>query len=210
MFNVLAFWLIAAGTAVFSALNERELRRRKGDLEDLATMAASLEEAAPGEVATILLESVGDSFGFKRGVVLGSDEKGAPVARLPGPGRRSRIHHRSRRCGEPRLERHDADPPHEATRREDRSAPYKLMPFARNLMIAPLFADGRSVGALVLEHPTKHGTRIERRVVDMVGQFAAHGALADQERFAYAASSEDGRYGRSHRSLEPAIRSKLA
>ena len=75
VFNVLAFWLIAAGTAVFSALNERELRRRKGDLEDLATMAASLEEAAPGEVATILLESVGDSFGFKRGVVLGSDER---------------------------------------------------------------------------------------------------------------------------------------
>ena len=177
VFNVLAFWLIAGGTAVFSALNERELRRRKGDLEDLATMAASLEEAAPAEVAQILLDSVGDSFGFKRGVVVGSDEKGAPVLAYRGPGeapasspgvdsmvaRAWRDKHilllkELDEEGDPRLS--------------------KLLPFARNLVVAPLYADGRSVGALVLENPAKAGVRIERRVVDMVGQFAAHGALA--------------------------------
>ena len=177
VFNVLAFWLIAAGTATFSALNERELRRRKGDLEDLAGMAAALEEAAPTEVAQILLDSVGDSFGFKRGVVVGSDEKGAPVLAYRGPGdppaastgvdavvRRA---WRDKRILLTKQFDEEADP-----------RLNKLMPFARNLVVAPLFADGRSVGALVLEHPSKAGMRIERRVVDMVGQFAAHGALA--------------------------------
>ena len=177
VFNVLAFWLIAAGTAVFSALNERELRRRKGDLEDLASMAASLEEAAPGEVATILLESVGDSFGFKRGVVLGSDEKGAPVLAYRGPGEAPA----SATGVDAVVSRAWRDKQILLTKQLDETTDprlSKLMPFARNLVIAPLFADGRSVGALVLEHPAKHGTRIERRVVDMVGQFAAHGALA--------------------------------
>jgi diguanylate cyclase (GGDEF)-like protein len=177
VFNVLAFWLIAAGTAIFSALNERELRRRKGDLEDLATMAASLEEAAPGEVAQILLDSVGDSFGFKRGVVVGSDESGAPVLAYRGPGDIP-----SSATGvDAVVSRAWRDKQILLTKQlEEKTDPRlsKLLPFARNLVVAPLFADGRSVGALVLEHPTKLGHRIERRVVDMVGQFAAHGALA--------------------------------
>src|SRR5205085_8771860 len=42
---VVAFWMVAIGTAAFSAVNERELRRRKYDLEALTQMAGRLEEA---------------------------------------------------------------------------------------------------------------------------------------------------------------------
>jgi diguanylate cyclase (GGDEF)-like protein len=140
-------------------------------------MAASLEEAAPGEVAQILLDSVGDSFGFKRGVVVGSDESGAPVLAYRGPGDVP-----SSATGvDAAVSRAWRDKQILLTKQLDEKTDprlSKLLPFARNLVIAPLFADGRSVGALVLEHPTKLGYRIERRVVDMVGQFAAHGALA--------------------------------
>jgi hypothetical protein len=73
VFNVMAFWLVALGTAAFSAVNERELRRRKADLEALAGMATGLDNASdPAGIARILLDSLGEAFGFKRGVVLGA------------------------------------------------------------------------------------------------------------------------------------------
>ncbi|MCA1703172.1 MAG: hypothetical protein LC808_07825 [Actinobacteria bacterium] len=43
VFNVLTFWLVALGTAAFSSLNERDLRRRKLESESLAAMAGVLE-----------------------------------------------------------------------------------------------------------------------------------------------------------------------
>jgi two-component system, cell cycle response regulator len=53
-----------------------------------------------------------------------------------------------------------------------------LMPFARNLVVAPLFAEGNPLGVLAVEYAPGEGPRIERRVVDMVQQFCAHAALA--------------------------------
>jgi diguanylate cyclase (GGDEF)-like protein len=52
------------------------------------------------------------------------------------------------------------------------------LPEARNVVIVPLSAEGQAIGALVLEHPMRVGTRIERRIVGMLERFAAHGALA--------------------------------
>jgi diguanylate cyclase (GGDEF)-like protein len=177
VFNIMAFWLVAIGTALFSALNERELRRRKVDFEDLAAMAASLEdEDTPDGVARVLLDRVCDSFGFKRGVVLGEAEHGAPVLAYRGPG-----------DGETLFE--GVDPVVDKVWAERKTVLLKqfdeadkrlasLLPFARNLVIAPLVADRYSVGVIVLEHPRTSGLQIQRRIVQMVAQFAAHGALA--------------------------------
>ena len=75
VFNVMAFWLIALGTASFSFLNERDLRRRKADVESLARLASELEEIAePASIAESLLRTLGEEFGFKRGVVLGGQK----------------------------------------------------------------------------------------------------------------------------------------
>src|SRR5438309_783786 len=43
---VVLFWLVALVTAAFSAVNERELRRRKYDLEALAHLAKDLDVAS--------------------------------------------------------------------------------------------------------------------------------------------------------------------
>jgi diguanylate cyclase (GGDEF)-like protein len=52
-----------------------------------------------------------------------------------------------------------------------------ILLFARNLIVAPLFAEGEPVGALILERGEDAG-RVEKRVVSMIDQFATHGALA--------------------------------
>ena len=71
VFNVTAFWIVAIVTAAFSSLNERELRRRRADSEALAAMATEMEELQrPADIADKLLDWLGESFGFGRGVVL--------------------------------------------------------------------------------------------------------------------------------------------
>ena len=48
------------------------------------------------------------------------------------------------------------------------------MPDARNLLVAPMIADGRPVGAIVVEPPSaRRLPGVERRVASMLGQFAA-------------------------------------
>ncbi|HYE79877.1 MAG TPA: hypothetical protein VEI97_17980, partial [bacterium] len=73
-----AFWLVGLATAAFSAVNERELRRRRVDLEELAQMASALEKVhKPKAVGEVLVETVADAFGFERIVVVG-EPKGDP------------------------------------------------------------------------------------------------------------------------------------
>ncbi len=177
VFNVLAFWLVALATATFSWLNERELRKRKIDFEKLAGMGAALENVANAPaVAQLLLDYLKDTFGFQRGLVLASNEgdpalvarigKGAESPLPPGRDpvvdeawktRRTRLIGKLDLDANPRLGR--------------------LLPFARNVLIVPLFAESHPLGVLVLEHHGRVG-RIERRVVEMVGQFSSHAALA--------------------------------
>ncbi len=179
VFNVMALWLVAVGTAAFSSLNERELRRRKGDLEDLAAMAAAIEnETDPNGIANVLLQGVGDSFGFSRGVVVGiADDRMTLLARrgpgdveMTASGAVDRVVGQALETRQPALVKKldDALDP----------ALQSLLPFARNLVVVPLIAEGEPLGALVVEHPQNAGGRVERRVVQMVQQFASHGALA--------------------------------
>ena len=49
------FWVVVIVTAAFSAVNERELRRRRYDLEALANFSLRLESVSKGsDVAEIL------------------------------------------------------------------------------------------------------------------------------------------------------------
>ncbi len=177
VFNVLAFWLVALATATFSWLNERELRRRKSDVEQLADMGTALENVTdPSAIGAVLLEYLGKAFGFTRGIVLASAEGDpAPIASIGGTdapplpeGRDPIVDEAWKRRGPLLLRRLDPEEQPRLTR---------LLPFARHLVIVPMFAESHPLGVLVLEHPGRVG-RIERRVVAMIGQFAAHSALA--------------------------------
>lgn len=177
-FNVVAFWLIALATTTFSSINERELRRRQADLESLARMAAQLENVAtPHEVAEIFLKGITDTFGFHRGVVLGNEHEGDPLLlafKGPNEAPEATPHLDScmRRAWEQRspLLLKKLDP-------EQDPQLSALLPFAKSLVVVPLFAEGQPLGVLVVEHGQKT-KRIERRIVAMVSQFAAHGGLA--------------------------------
>ncbi|HEY7873493.1 MAG TPA: GAF domain-containing protein, partial [Actinomycetota bacterium] len=169
-----AFWVLALATAIFSAINERELKRRKSDLELLAGMATELEFATGSEgVARTLLESVTRDFSFPRGVVLAGPEGQLSLMAYRGPGEPAdprpgldAVVQRAWKSKEPLLVRRldDADPRLSL-----------LLPMARNLVVVPMFAEAHPIGALVLENGNG---RIERRVVTMLVQFASHAGLA--------------------------------
>lgn len=177
LFNVSALWLVAAAAALFSNINERELRRRKGDVEALAEMAARLEDAIePAAVADVLLEKLGEAFGFKRGIVLGRIESEVSLLAYMGPGEAAQAP-----AGvDPVVQRAWDDHESQLVKKLDADEDKRLaalLPFARNVVVIPLFAERTPVGALAVEYAGRGG-RIERRVVSMVAQFAAHAALA--------------------------------
>lgn len=173
---VVVFWIAAAATATFAAVNERELRRRRFDLEALARLAADLEAAAdPSEVADRLADAATGAFGFERLLVFAqSDEglvlvaqRGADLTASAPPGTLLR-----RAADSDRTLLVSSFAPHED--------PWvaALLPEARNLVLVPLHAEGRIVGVLVCEHGLRRGSRIERRVVSMLERFASQAALA--------------------------------
>ncbi len=53
-----------------------------------------------------------------------------------------------------------------------------LLPFADNVVVVPLFAEGEPVGVLVVEHGRRSKSRLEKRVFSIVSQYALHAALA--------------------------------
>ena len=178
-FNVVAFWLVALVTTAFSSVNERELRKRKTDLEALASVAKALEHVErPEEVGRILLAGLSETFGFRRGAVVatradrlpellayeGPDENPSAQPHLDGSVQQAWSKH-----GPVLLKKLDADTDPQLT---------TLLPFAKGIVVVPLFAEGNPVGAVALEHESSRSSRIERRVVEMAMQFAAHGALA--------------------------------
>ncbi len=178
---VTVLWLVAISTSALSAINERELRRRRGDLEALTDLAESLERAVDSSnIARSLLDSVVDTFGFPRGVVLAGPEGQLPVlasfgleemtARRPGRPGRSAVVDEAHRSHSTLLVRNlDVE-----------SDPWltSLMPDAENLVVVPLSAEGRPLGALVLEQSDLAGGRIQRRVVSGLERSASYAALA--------------------------------
>ena len=174
--NVTSFWLFAIATSIFSAMNERELRQRRADLQALVDVGARLDDVAdPVLQARVVLDGLAARFGFSRGVVLGAagDQLVVLASRgtaewnetAPPDGIVRRAWQRRQMLPVKRI---DADAnPLLAT----------LMPDARNLLVAPLFADGHEVGAIVVEHSSRTVFGVERRVASVLGQFAAVAAL---------------------------------
>lgn len=177
IFNVTAFWIVALSTAAFSALNERELRRRQMELAALTKMATELEtQRDPASIAQVFLDNVGAVFEFRRAVVLeiskGSSSllafrgSSPPVEMQPGI---DPMLMQAMRSHEPTLIK-DLDA-------ETDPRVSSLMPGAKHVVLVPLFAEGHPLGVMVGEIGVSKG-RIERRVLSMLMQFASHSALA--------------------------------
>jgi two-component system cell cycle response regulator len=176
---IVVLWLVAISTSTLSAINERELRRRRGDLEALTSLAEQIERTDDSSsVARTLLDAAISTFGFPRGVVLASAEGHLPllasfgldedIARRPGrPGPSAVVAEAHEQKGTVLVRGLDAE-----------ADPWlaRLLPGAANLVVVPLSAEGRSLGALIVENTG--GGRIQRRVVSGLERSASYAALA--------------------------------
>jgi diguanylate cyclase (GGDEF)-like protein len=178
VFNLTALWVVAIGTAAFSAINERDLRRRQHELEALTAMAERLEATSdPVEIGAVILRATAEAFGFRRGVLFERHGGALELLSYVGPGEPGDMGYGVDAI----VERAWAERAPLLVKRPDVATDprlARLLPFARNLIVVPLYAEGAPSGVLVLEKGGGVAARIERRVVAMVGQFAAHGSLA--------------------------------
>jgi diguanylate cyclase (GGDEF)-like protein len=175
--NVTAFWLFALATSFFSALNERELRQRRADLQALVEVGARLDAVADAiQQADIVLGALVTRFGFERAALLGESDGRVVALATHGtadaPTTSSDPDWIVRRAWKRReiLPVKQLDPerdPFLAT----------LMPDARNILVAPMIVEAKTVGAIVVEHRARRRTGVERRVAAMLGQFASIAAL---------------------------------
>ncbi len=178
---VVVLWLVAVSTSALSAVNERELRRRRMDLEALTDLAMRLERTTDSKSAALtLLDTAVDTFGFARGVVVAGPEGQLPLlasfglddltARRPGRPGPSSVIALAQTTRQTQL----------VTGLDPASDPWltRLLPEARNVVVVPLSAENRSLGALVLEHEAKAGPRIQRRIVASLERSASYAALA--------------------------------
>jgi diguanylate cyclase (GGDEF)-like protein len=176
---VLALWALTLTTATLAAVNERELRRRRFELEQLAQMGRDLEDANdPLSVGDVLLEALNDTFGFSRTALFEVADASPRLLTSRGLvdavvtdfslGDRSVLRLANERRQTMMVDAIDpiVDPWLTA-----------IMPDARNLAIVPLVADG-VVGVLVAEIVGRSGGRIERRVIATTERYAGHAALA--------------------------------
>jgi diguanylate cyclase (GGDEF)-like protein len=175
--NLISFWLFALATSVFSAMNERELRQRRADLQSLVDVGARLDDVPdPVRQSTIVLDGLVERFGFKRGLVLGAvDDRMVVLASTGIPTAPT-----STVRPDAIIERAIAGRETLAVRSLNHSVdPFltDVMPDARNLLVAPMVADGRAVGAIVVEHPSQAVRQIDRRVTAVLEQMCAMAAL---------------------------------
>ena len=198
---IVAVWFMTIATASFSAVNERELRRRRYDLEALAAFAGDLDRATDArDVAAALLHHLQTAFDFRRGIVVGSQHgipsvlaTSADAAALGTQIARSRLIDLARERLHPLLVRN-------LDSHENQLA--ELLPDASSVVICPVAAEGRAFGAVLLEQPPNR-SRIPHRVVSMTERFCFQAALALQNAWLverlHAMAATDGLTGLANR-----------
>lgn len=177
--EVVVTLLVAAVTTGFAAVNERELRRRRRDLEELAQLAIRLEQAeGASDVAQRLLVGIAELHGTPRGLVVRRGDAGtlrvAATYGVPGAdgldtivGDAAPIVQAAADAGGEVLVVH---------RPTDGDALLSRFPDGARLALVPLAASAGG-GALIVEHPPGAGLRMRRQLLDLLGRYADHAAI---------------------------------
>lgn len=176
---VIALWALGLTVGSLTAVNERELQRRRFEMEQLAQMGRELEDANdPLSVGDVLLDSLADTFSFRRMAVFEIADR-APRMLTARALRDAVVSdftlHEGSVLQVASDERRTVVVPHIDPGTDPWLA--AIMPDARNVAVVPLVADG-VVGVLVAETNQRAGSRIERRVVATTERYAGHAALA--------------------------------
>lgn len=168
-----AFWLFAVVASALAAVNQREMGRRVADLQALVDIGAGWQLGTDrARSAGVILDALAERVGFSRGLLLGVTD--GRVAILAAHG-----------AAEIPTAAVDPDAVIEEAwewrepirvRRLDPARNQLLcwaLPNARNLLVAPMVADERAVGAIVIEHRSRLRVGTERRVMAILGQYAS-------------------------------------
>jgi diguanylate cyclase (GGDEF)-like protein len=172
-------WLVALATMALSVLNERELRRRRHDLDALTALTHRVERSAtPASVAQTLLEGVVSSYGLRRGVVLAGPDGSLPLLASYGLEPDAEAEHGRPGASAVVEQAHQQGSTVQVRRLDPEADPWlaRLMAGAGSLLVVPLSMDRRPLGALVVEpsgRPSSH-----RRLVGGLQRSASYGALA--------------------------------
>ncbi len=175
--NVTSFWLFALATSVFSAMNERELRQRRADLQSLVDIGSRLDEVTdPVHQSRIVLDGLAERFGFERGLVIAATDGQTIILAARGAAEVPTIAMRPDRIIERAWESKELLP---VKRLDPERNPMlaAAFPDGRNLLIAPMLADGRAMGAVVVAHRSRTVFGFERRVASVLGQLCSIAAL---------------------------------
>jgi len=180
--GVVSFLVLAIGTAAFSSLNERELRRSRRGLRGLVAMGSELQELrSPDEVAPAVLTSVIRTFRAPRGALVVGDASGVRElwVRMAGETKPNALGPQKempgdvlRRCWKER------QPQLVRMLSADDNILLAALPSARNLVVVPMVTDGQAIGALVLEQGGGLDEVISGTRLNALVEFAAHGALS--------------------------------
>ena len=148
---IVTLWGVAIATAALSAVNERNLRRKRADLTALTRTVASLAASDSAvEIPSILLDGLHGTFDVGRSLVLAS-----PVDDLALVASRGISGDEIASGMDPIVERALTARSVQLARRLDGDRDprlSKLLPDARNILVVPLFlAGGFRLGVLVVE-----------------------------------------------------------
>ena len=175
--NVTSFWLFALATSVFSAMNERELRNRRTDLETLVDIGSRLDDSPdPIRQSQTVLDGLGERFGFARGLVFGASDGQMVVLASRGADIVGTAAVEPDAIVRKAWDRREIL----AVKRLDSSVNPIIaaaMPGASNLLVSPMLADGRPMGAVIVENHSRSVTGVERRVTSVLAQLSSIAAL---------------------------------
>lgn len=177
---LISVWLVALATSWLSAVNERDLRQRRIDLERLSILSTVLAEAHdPAEVTAALMDHVDLLINESRIVVV-EIRDGSPFVldsrrahRAPDQPVQLHPHEMLRRCARQRETLLSTGLPEEG---EDWLA--RVLPDPRALMLVPLGAREGTLAVLVVEQPGPVRAALEARLVSVLEQAADHASLA--------------------------------
>jgi two-component system cell cycle response regulator len=181
---VVTIWVVTVAGATFSAINERELRRRTGELEAIRSLSLSLDDATTSdEVAQSLAEVAARTLGARRVAVIGTRDGWTRALAVIGEGADPQRPIPSPTLGATDLvlaEAWSSRQPALLPRLVAADAPLldHVLPGGRNIAVLPMSAEGTPIGALVLELGDGVDARTERHVMSVAEQFASHAGLA--------------------------------
>ncbi len=184
-----ALWLVAIVTAAFSSLNERELRRRKGELTIIADLASAIEQTRrPSEILESLIEVTVTQMHCERAASVWVHGGNIMVSHS-GDGETGVIKGESLRPLGGVIEKAVDTAAPVLVRRLDPEVDtllVKYLPEADNVAVIPLIAEGEAVAVLVAEWGSSNKTRVTRPMIDLLSNVAGRVALSLSNTFLLA------------------------